>query len=202
MDRMSPGATAEQVVLVLKFHHSLVSTAGGRSLVDGLILHLTLILICGMPTPRRNAAKIRTLRQQGILNPHPDAVTDPLFQTDDFFDPQDLMQVKYEMLRRVEIDKASVTEAAAVFGLSRPAFYQAQHAVAQQGLAGLIPRKRGPHGGHKLTPAILDFIRQQRTALPSLTIAELIALIQQQFGVVMHRRTVERHLAQQEKKHG
>jgi len=154
-----------------------------------------------MPTPRRNAAKIQTLRQQGVLNPHPDAVTDPLFQTDDFFDPQDLMQVKYEMLRRVEIDKASVTEAAAVFGLSRPAFYQAQHAVAQQGLAGLIPRKRGPHGGHKLTPAILDFIRQQRTALPSLTIAELIALIQQQFGVVMHRRTVERHLAQQEKKH-
>lgn len=42
--------------------------------------------------------------------------------------------MKYEMLRRVEIDKAAVTEAAAAFGLSRPAFYQAQRAVAQQSL--------------------------------------------------------------------
>jgi transposase len=153
-----------------------------------------------MPTPRRNAAKIQTLRHQGVLNPHPDAVRDPLFQSGDFFDPQDLLQVKYEMLRRVEVDQAPVTEAAAAFGLSRPAFYQAQDAVAQQGLAGLIPRKRGPHGGHKLTPAILDFIRLQRTTSPSLTIAELIPRIQQQFGVTMHRRTVERHLARQEKK--
>jgi transposase len=153
-----------------------------------------------MRTPRRNAAKIQTLRQQGVLNPHPEAVTDPLFETGEFFDFQDMVQVKYEMLRRVEVEKAPVTEAAAAFGLSRPAFYQAQHAVAQQGLAGLIPRKRGPHGAHKLTPAVLDFVLQQRAASPSLTTAELITRIQQQFGVAVHRRTIERHLAQQEKK--
>ncbi|HKD04544.1 MAG TPA: helix-turn-helix domain-containing protein [Bryobacteraceae bacterium] len=153
-----------------------------------------------MPPTRRNAAKIQTLRQQGVLNPHPDAVTDPLFQRGDFFDPHDWLQVRYEMLRRVEIDNAPVTEAAAAFGLSRPAFYQARRAVTQQGLAGLIPRKRGPHGAHKLTPAILDFIRRQRAASPSLTIAELITRVEQQFGVAVHRRTVERHLARQEKK--
>lgn len=153
-----------------------------------------------MPTPRRNAAKIQTLRQQGVLNPHPEAVTDPLFQTGDFFDPQDMLQVKYEMLRRVEVEKAPVTGAAAAFGLSRPAFYQAQHAVAQQGLAGLTPLKRGPHGAHKLTPAVLDFVLQQRAASPSTTIAELITRIHQQFGVAVHRRTIERHLARQEKK--
>ena len=153
-----------------------------------------------MRTPRQNAAKIQTLRQQGVRNPHPEAVTDPLFQTGDFFDPQDMLQVKYEMLRRVEVEKAPVTEAAAAFGLSRPAFYQAQHAVAQQGLAGLIPRKRGPHGAHKLTPAVLDFVLQQRAASPSLKVGELMMRIQQQFGVDVHRRTIERHLAQQEKK--
>jgi transposase len=152
-----------------------------------------------MPTPG-NAAKTQSLRQHGVLNPHPEAVTDLLFQTSDFFDPQDLIQVKYEMLRRVEIDKAPITEAAAAFGLSRPAFYQAQHAVAQQGLPGLIPRKRGPRGAHKLTPAILEFVLQQRSDMPSLTIAELISRIQQRFGVVVHRRTIERHLAWQEKK--
>jgi len=153
-----------------------------------------------MRTFRQNAAKIQTLRQQGVLNPHPEAVTDPLFQTGDFFDSQDMLQVKYEMLRRVEVEKAPVTEAAAAFGLSRPAFYQAQQAVAQQGLAGLIPRKRGPHGAHKLTPAILDFVLQQRAASPSLKTGELILRIQQQFGVDVHRRTIERHLVQQEKK--
>src|SRR5438045_8864753 len=99
-----------------------------------------------MATPRRNRAKIRTLRQHGVLNPHPEAVTDPLFQTSDFFDPQDLIQVKYEMLRRVEIDTAPITEAAAAFGLSRPAFYQAQHAVSQQGLARSMHRERRPPG--------------------------------------------------------
>lgn len=153
-----------------------------------------------MPMPRRNAAKMQTLRQQGVLHPHPEAVTEPLFQAGDFFDPHDLLQVKYEMLRRVEVDKAPVTEAAAAFGLSRPAFYQAQQAVAQQGLTGLIPRKRGPHGAHKLTPAVLDFVLQQRAAAPSLTMAELITRIRQQFGVVVHRRTLERHLVRQEKK--
>jgi transposase len=154
-----------------------------------------------MPPPRRDAAKLQGLRQQGVLNPHPETVTDPLFQTGEFFDPHDLLQVKYEMLRHVEIDKAPVTEATAAFRLSRPVFYQAQQAVAQQGLAGLIPRKRGPHGAHNLTPAVLEFVLQQRAASPSLTIAELIARIQQQFGVAVHRRTIERHLARQEKKH-
>jgi transposase len=153
-----------------------------------------------MPTPRPNAAKLKTLHQQGVLNPHPEAVTNPLFQTGDFFDPHDLLQVKYEMLRRVEVDKAPVTETAAAFGLSRPVFYQAQRALAQQGLTGLIPRKRGPHGAHKLTPTVLDFVLQQRATSPSLTINELITRIQHQFGVAVHRRTIERHLAHQEKK--
>ena len=153
-----------------------------------------------MPPSRPNAAKIQTLRQQGVLNAHPEAVTDPLFQAGEFFDPRDFIQVKYEMLRRVEVDKAPVSEAAAAFGLSRPAFYQAQRAVAQQGLAGLIPRKRGPHGAHKFTAALLEFVLQQRSASPSATIAELITRIQQQFGVAVHRRTLERHLGRQEKK--
>ena len=135
------------------------------NLICGIIVQTYKLGRLSMATPRRNPAKIRTLRQHGVLNPHPEAVTDPLFQTGDFFDSQDLLQVKYEMLRRVQIDKAPVTETAAAFGLSRPAFYQAQHAVALQGLAGLIPLKRGPHGAHKLTAAVLDFVLRQRAAL-------------------------------------
>src|SRR5215813_11589861 len=88
--------------------------------------------------------KLRTLQQHGTVNPRPKAVRDELFLQDEFFDPRDLVQVKYEMLRRVRTDGKSVTDAATNFGFSRPSFYQAQSAFEQDGLAGLVPRKRGP----------------------------------------------------------
>jgi hypothetical protein len=80
--------------------------------------------------------KLRTLQQQGTLNPRPTAVRDQLFLEDDFFDARDLVQVKYEMLRRVRTEGKSVTEAATDFGFSRPSFYQAQLAFEQNGLGG------------------------------------------------------------------
>ena len=44
--------------------------------------------------------KTRALRQEASLHPHPEQVTDELFSTQEFFDARDLVQVKYEMLRR------------------------------------------------------------------------------------------------------
>jgi hypothetical protein len=73
-------------------------------------------------------AKLEALRQQGTLNPRPDEVTDERFAAHSFFDPRDLVQVKYEMLRRVQADGKSITDAEAAFGFSRPSFYQAQSA--------------------------------------------------------------------------
>jgi len=43
--------------------------------------------------------KIKRLRQSGTLHPRPETVTDPLFQDLAFFDPHDLLQVRYEMVR-------------------------------------------------------------------------------------------------------
>ena len=54
--------------------------------------------------------KSLALRQQGCLNPHPERVTDELFQTREFFDPRDRVRVKYEMLRRVETEGLPVNE--------------------------------------------------------------------------------------------
>jgi len=113
-------------------------------------------------------AKTRLLRQQGVLHPHPEAVTAALFQNSSFFDPNDLIQVKYEMLRRVEAEQIPASRAAHEAGLSRPSFYQAQTALERDGLAGLIPQKPGPHGAHKLTAPVLDFLNRQRTSQPRL----------------------------------
>ena len=86
------------------------------------------------------ASKGDALRQQGTLNPRPRDVTHPLFQDSEFFDSRDLVQVKYEMLREVQVENRSVSQSAAAFGFSRPSFYQAQAAFARDGLSGLIPR--------------------------------------------------------------
>ena len=63
--------------------------------------------------------KCVSLRQHATLNPHPEQVSDALFQMNLFFDPRDLLQVKYEMLRRVVIDGQPIGTTAAAFGFSR-----------------------------------------------------------------------------------
>ena len=80
-----------------------------------------------MPQPLDS--KGESLRQQGVLNPHPEKVADPLFRDSEFFDLRDLVQVKYEMLRRVRVDALSVSEVSQAFGFSRPVFYQAQRFI-------------------------------------------------------------------------
>src|SRR6266705_2687004 len=104
------------------------------------------------------------LRQQGSLNTHPEQVTDELFLTNEFFDARDLVQVKYEMLRRVDNEGQPVSRSAAAFGFSRPSFYQAQAAFQQGGLPALMPHKRGPKEAHKLTTEVMAFVRQMRQA--------------------------------------
>ena len=147
------------------------------------------------PSPKR-----RSLDASGTLNAHPDAVHDPAFVQNKFFDADDLVQVRYEMLRHVRIEGQSITDAVARFGLTRPTFYRLQAEFERAGLAGLLPAKRGPHGPHKLTPEVMRLIEQARQEHPHLDGPSLVGLIQQQFGVLVHRRTVERALVRRKKK--
>ena len=153
-----------------------------------------------MPKPPPDDAKLRSLREQGAINPRSQAVTDDLFAASEFFDPRDLVQVKYEMLRRVGKDGHSISRAASAFGFSRPSFYQAQAAFEESGLAGLVPQKRGPKQAHKLTPQILEFIRNARNDDITTRPAALARMVQEQFGVTIHARTIERGLLRNQKK--
>jgi len=94
--------------------------------------------------------KREALARDSALNPHPEAVRDPLFADNPFFDPADLVQVRYEMVRRHEVDGQVISAVATNFGVSRPTFYKAQTALATAGLAGLLPAQRGPKAAHKL----------------------------------------------------
>src|SRR5208283_4501845 len=53
----------------------------------------------------RKRSKTDALAEDGTLNPAPEKVRDPKFQEDGFFDPRDIVQVKYEMLRRASVEK-------------------------------------------------------------------------------------------------
>jgi transposase len=133
------------------------------------------------------------------LHARPEAVIHPLFQDSEFFDARDSLQVKYEMLRLVSVENGSVSAAAKAFGFSRPSFYQAQAAFEQRGLAGLIPQKPGPRGGHKLTPTVMEFLRQARLAEPALRAERLASLVKENFGLEVHPRSIERQFLRQKK---
>ena len=145
------------------------------------------------------SAKRLALEENGTVNTRAEAVHDSAFVSSEFFDPHDLVQVRYEMLRRVSSEGLSITDAVARFGVTRPTFYKAQADFARAGLVGLLPAKRGPHGPHKVTDEVMRFIEQSRDDDPQLNGPALVERIQQHFGLAVHRRTVERALARPKK---
>lgn len=138
--------------------------------------------------------KTAALLQEGTLNPSPEKISDPKFHGSDFFDPRDLVQVRYEMLRRVSVDNLSVTQATAEYGVSRPTYYQARASFDEAGTAGLVPKKRGPRGPHKLQGEILAFVEKRVVPGEPIRARELAMLVRQEFSVNVHPRTIERAL--------
>jgi transposase len=144
-------------------------------------------------------AKSKALKEYGSLNPRPQDVKDELFQGE-FFDPHDIVQVKYEMLRRVTLDGMSVTRATAAFGFSRPIFYQAREAFGQRGLPGLVPKRRGPRHAHKLSEEVLQFIDQERLRDKTLRAPSLAQMLRDRLGISVHPRSIERALQRRQKR--
>jgi transposase len=146
--------------------------------------------------------KAKCLKAYGALNPHPQKVTENVFSDSalDFFDPRDLVQVKYEMLRAVEKEGYSVKRASEAFGFSRPAYYQAQSLLKQEGLASLAKKRPGPKSAHKLTADVLDFIEEKVKEGVPLRARQLAPLIKEKFGKEIHPRSIERAMGRRKKK--
>lgn len=153
-----------------------------------------------MSSRKSTDPKLEAMLAEGTANPRPKDVSDAAFQDSEFFDPRDLVQVKYEMLRRVRLEGRTVANAAASFGVSRPTFYKAQADFARAGAAGLLPSKRGPQGPHKVTAKVMDFITRALAKDPNLNVGELVDRVDAHLGVRLHRRTIERALARSKKK--
>lgn len=144
--------------------------------------------------------KREALKKHGVLHKRPEQVTDELFRQGDFFDPRDLVQVKYEMLRRIYKDKKTIQTVARAFGFSRPSVYKAQSAFESDGLSGLIPTRTGPRQAHKLNEAVVGFVKVERDGNVSIGAEELARRVKEKFGIAVHPRSIERKLQQKEKK--
>jgi transposase len=136
------------------------------------------------------ASRRIVLERQGLLHPHPEAVTAQVFRDGGpFFLAADKVQVKYEMLRAHLVDSVSATEAAAAHGYSRGGLYLVLASFTEQGMTGLLDEKRGRRGPLRLTDEIVTFLR----SAPRETSGAALALeVERRFGVSLHRRTVER----------
>ncbi len=140
------------------------------------------------------------LKGEGALHPNPDKVSARLFVENDFFDPRDLVQVKYEMLRCIRQDKYSISEAVQMYGLSRPSFYKARDRFEKEGVAGLLPRKRGPKNAHKLTGDVLRFVTEKLEAHSGdMCWKNLSRMVEAHFSKKIHPRSIERSIKQRKK---
>jgi len=115
-------------------------------------------------------------------------------------DRLDLVQVKYEMLRRVRQEEQPVSQAAAAFGLSRPSFYAARSLFERGGLPALVRQSPGPKRAHKLSADVVDFLDRALAEDPSSRAPQLAQLLQQNFSLVVHPRSIERALERRRKK--
>ncbi len=130
-----------------------------------------------------------TLAAAGLLHPRPESVVAQLFVSGGpFFFALDKVQVKYEMLRAHLVDGLPVVSAASEHGYSRAAFYLVAEAFDEEGMQGLLDEKRGRRGPLKVTPEINEYVRSAQ----HLSGAELSLEVAERFGVVLHRRTLER----------
>ena len=139
--------------------------------------------------------KTDRLRELGALNPQPQRVQAPWFDSAGFFDANDLVQVKYEMLRHARQDGVTKAEAASLFGLSRPTFYLAEASYARDGISGLLPQARAPKSAHKITPEVMAVIDEHHRGTGPIQARALAQLVRKQLGISVHPRSIERAIA-------
>jgi transposase len=181
------GLGLSQAYYANRWHLFLLTASAGRR-------YYGINIFTHMPDPTRSISKREALQASGTFNPRHARVGHRLFQNSEFFDPQDLLQLKYESLRALQQEDYCLAQAASEFGLSRPTLYQAQAHFQAQGLEGLLPAKRGPKGAHKLRPQVLDQLRRWRTAEPALSARQLARRVRQRFKLKVHPRTLEKAL--------
>jgi transposase len=149
-----------------------------------------------------NNNKLKSLVESGSFNKNASSVSSPLFMSNLYFDPHDLVQVKYEMLRSVKTSELNVSDASRQFGFSRTAYYKIEKRFSEAGVEGLCLQKTGPKSPAKVTPDIIEFVSDIREKQPDITNDKIIEEIKEQKGVSIHKRSLQRVQAKKKQHRG
>jgi len=136
--------------------------------------------------------KSQFLKKEKIINPRPERVIHPLFQKTEFFDPFDLPQVRYELLRSARSEELSIAEACRQFGFSREYFYQLDRAFMERGFVSMLGSPIGRRPIIALNQEIVNFIIQRRIQNSNLSGENLRQEVHKNYKVQCSRRSVER----------
>ena len=133
------------------------------------------------------------LLENGTFNRNYAKVTEHRFISDNFYDPKDLAQVKYEMLRAVRESKVSVDEISVKYGFSRAGFYKVKNSFEKEGLSAFVSNKSGPRSAWKLTKEYQRFIDGCLSENPEASSGEIVSMLKRERGLEISKRTVERY---------
>jgi hypothetical protein len=132
------------------------------------------------------------LRRTLCLNRSPESVKDESFiGRSDFFDNRDIVQVKYELLRRCEVDGKDVASTCIDFGFSRTTYYKVQQAFLKGGLPSLMGRPRGRPNPTKVSDIVLGFAIAEKAKNPKLTAKDMVASISARYHIRLSVRMVQ-----------
>ena len=137
--------------------------------------------------------KQEVLMRNGTYNRNYAKVTETRFVDDDFYDPRDLAQVKYEMLRAARESQRSVEEITSSFGFSRAGFYKIKKSFEEEGVSAFASNKTGPRGAWKLTEEIRRFADGYLSDHPDASSEEIADALKAERGLEISKRTVERY---------
>lgn len=141
---------------------------------------------------KKSMSKKKILKDSCSLNIHPEKVTDALFLENPFFDPEDKVQVKYEMLRANKVEDKKVTHICHQYGYSRDAFYVIFRNFQAKGLVGLFDNSKQKKSTILSRQQIVNFIIQTKVENPSISGAELARRINEKFDTTYKKRAIEK----------
>lgn len=132
------------------------------------------------------------LIKNGTYNKNHDKVQKKAFQEDEFYDPMDVVQVRYEMIKDASGGGRAIEQVTSEYGYSRASYYHIMDNFKKGGMLALVPEKTGPKTARKLTDDLREYVTKYIEANPSASSSKIASEIQRNKGIAISKRTIER----------
>lgn len=132
------------------------------------------------------------LQRAHCIHPAPEKVHDKRFQEEDsFFDPKDIVQVKYELLRSCIVEASDVASTCVRFGFSRTTYYKVYEAFLHGGIPYLMGRPRGRPQPIKVNELVLGYLIAEKAMNPKLSASKMVTGVMNRYNVQISVRMIQ-----------